>query len=1097
MLGRLKMSIGECIGAYLQLSDRIFQKKRHGVTVKGKVQGRFDSDELERAVKEVVTKQGFQEDALLKDTPDALCKVFVCATSKETSETVCLISYKSPRGNSDLLNSVKIWEACRATSAASSFFDPIAIGRYKEEFVDGATGANNPVVELWNQAQLMWGPEPLEGKIQCLVSIGTGIPALRPFGDDVIHIGETLVAIATETEQTAERFQRDKSHLDNNGRYFRFNVDRGLDSIGLEETTKKREIAAATRRYIGSHEVSKRVQACVDSLIGRKSTKLGQEELECLRALRTSNYEQFKDRNPDRFEGTCQWFLQHENFKKWQQSKSSTLLWVSADPGCGKSVLSKTLVDVDLKSTESRTTCYFFFKDDNESQQSTTAALSALLHQLFSQNPSIIHHALSDHNVEGDRLSQSFHKLWGILVKAATDPKAREVVCVLDALDECEESGRYEIIRTLSTFYKQSPPFGAPPPRLKFLVTSRPYFDIERSFAGLTRDFPTIRLQGEKESKEISREIDIVINGKISDLVWEMALNESEQSTLEEGLKNTEHRTYLWLKLILEVVRDEISPTSKRLNRIIHTLPSTVDQAYEAILSKVKDRKRAQKLLHIIIAANRPLSLEEMNIALSIEHQHRSYDDLDLDDSARFESTVKNICGLFVSVIDHKVYLLHQTAKDFLVAKGKISTGGWKHSLAPVESELVMARICITYLIMTTFDGGPNQRHKATYSFLDFTASFWVTHYRQVQGKESQELLQSVLEICQPYSPCFETWSQIYWRVKYRSKPALTNILMVASYFGFEAVVKRLLDTHKADLNRRNNRGETPLWLAVENGHEAVVKQLVKPGQADVNSTDNYGQTPLLLAADTGREALVKLLLENGETRVNLMDGSGGTPLLRAAQNGHAAVVKLLLETGEACVNSMDGSGETPLLRAAQNGHAAVVKLLLETGEAYVNLMDGSGETPLSWAVQNKHAAVVKLLLVTGKVDADSKNARYGRTPLSLAVQNGSMAVIMLLLGLGKADINSRDMFGQTPLSRAITHTQYKVVELLLKTGRADVNSKDSWGRTPLALAIKLNHEALVQLLQSYIGSSGTYDYAYSASQSFTNYNRYLTVMYN
>lgn len=69
---------------------------------------------------------------------------FVCATSKETSETVCLTSYKSPRRNNDFLNSVKIWEAWRATSAASSFFDPIAIGRYKEEFADVATGAKQP-----------------------------------------------------------------------------------------------------------------------------------------------------------------------------------------------------------------------------------------------------------------------------------------------------------------------------------------------------------------------------------------------------------------------------------------------------------------------------------------------------------------------------------------------------------------------------------------------------------------------------------------------------------------------------------------------------------------------------------------------------------------------------------------------------------------------------------------------------------------------------------------------------------------------------------------------------------------------------------------
>ncbi|KAF2684302.1 FabD/lysophospholipase-like protein [Lentithecium fluviatile CBS 122367] len=285
MLGRLKMSIDECISAYLSMSNKIFQKKRHRVTVKGKIQGRFDSDALKLAVKDIIKQQGVQEDALLKDAPDAACKVFLCATSKETGETVCLTSYKSPRGNSDLLNSVKIWEACRATSAASSFFDPIAIGRFKEEFVDGATGANNPVMELWNEAQLMWGSAPLEGKLQCLVSIGTGIPSLRQFPDDVLYIGETLVAIATQTEQTAERFRRDKAYLDNDNRYFRFNVVRGLEDIGLEESTKGKEIAAATRRYVTSQETFKQMQACASNLRPRTIEPTPEQPKDPLAAL--------------------------------------------------------------------------------------------------------------------------------------------------------------------------------------------------------------------------------------------------------------------------------------------------------------------------------------------------------------------------------------------------------------------------------------------------------------------------------------------------------------------------------------------------------------------------------------------------------------------------------------------------------------------------------------------------------------------------------------------------------------------------------------------------------------------------------------------
>lgn len=76
MLGRLKMSIPDCIDAYVLLSKSIFQKKRHRVTVKGQIQGRFDHEELTRAVKLILTQQDLGEDALMKDAVDARCKVY-------------------------------------------------------------------------------------------------------------------------------------------------------------------------------------------------------------------------------------------------------------------------------------------------------------------------------------------------------------------------------------------------------------------------------------------------------------------------------------------------------------------------------------------------------------------------------------------------------------------------------------------------------------------------------------------------------------------------------------------------------------------------------------------------------------------------------------------------------------------------------------------------------------------------------------------------------------------------------------------------------------------------------------------------------------
>jgi patatin-like phospholipase/acyl hydrolase len=77
MLGRLQMTIDDYIKAYTSLSDKVFEKKSHRVNIRGKLQGRFDTAELERAVKKILKERELSEETLLKDSPDALYKVYV------------------------------------------------------------------------------------------------------------------------------------------------------------------------------------------------------------------------------------------------------------------------------------------------------------------------------------------------------------------------------------------------------------------------------------------------------------------------------------------------------------------------------------------------------------------------------------------------------------------------------------------------------------------------------------------------------------------------------------------------------------------------------------------------------------------------------------------------------------------------------------------------------------------------------------------------------------------------------------------------------------------------------------------------------------
>lgn len=195
---------------------------------------------------------------------------FVCVTSVDHSGTSVFSSYYSRRRGTSMLNVVKITDAVRATSAASSFFDSVTIDG--ETFVDGATGANNPVRVLWQEAQDIWGlsGSSLDHHVSCLVSIGTGVPSPSAFGNDPLHIAKALVRMTLDTEREAEAFQREHTGLFRAKNAFRLNVSHGLETVGLEDLSQLGHIRAMTRRYFESESVSNMLEDCSIALQGHK-----------------------------------------------------------------------------------------------------------------------------------------------------------------------------------------------------------------------------------------------------------------------------------------------------------------------------------------------------------------------------------------------------------------------------------------------------------------------------------------------------------------------------------------------------------------------------------------------------------------------------------------------------------------------------------------------------------------------------------------------------------------------------------------------------------------------------------------------------------
>lgn len=95
---------------------------------------------------------------------------------------------------------------------------------------------------------------------------------------------------------------------------------------------------------------------------------------------------------------------------------------------------------------------------------------------------------------------------------------------------------------------------------------------------------------------------------------------------------------------------------------------------------------------------------------MSIEEDSRCYNDLELESAGAFEIRVKSICGLFIYTDRSKVFLIHQTAKEFLRWNqdiSEITVGMWQHSLKPEESNSLLAGICVSLLMFDDFETDP------------------------------------------------------------------------------------------------------------------------------------------------------------------------------------------------------------------------------------------------------------------------------------------------------------------------------------------------------------------------------------------------------
>ncbi|KAH7117683.1 ankyrin repeat-containing domain protein [Dendryphion nanum] len=849
-----------------------------------------------------------------------------------------------------------------------------------------------------------------------------------------------------------------------------------------------------------------------------------QEDRACISAL-SFRYRDQKELNPVRVAGTCEWLLDHPKFVNWRMNTAANILWITAGPGCGKSVLCKALVDEDLlyppnPGTTNTSVCYFFFKDDVE-RGSAVNGLRSILHQLFKHKPWLIQHAVE----RNDGPNFSLHTLWDILIDATKDQRCGPVICVFDALDECNSSERDFLFTRLSEYHSSGNKRGT---NLKFLLTSRPYHELNLRFR--VEDLPSIQLNGDEKSEEIKREIDLVICHEIHRIgrTRQTRVQDNVQKGFIAYLKKQDNRTYLWVHLMLQEIAHSLESTERRLNQLVKKIPKSVDEAYERILERSTEPVQARRILHLILAAERPLAWTEMNIALEIidmkecEDKFTSTSYIQLDKEKAFKKKIENYCGLFVNVIDGRIYLLHQTAKEFLITTDLYpampwTPSNWKHTFIPKESHMEVAKACLWYLqldfpdislYLKRLQDGQSRSYVQDYpqacpdsssvlpegcALLSYATQNWPLHLRRAETRLGREMAITAME-------CFNSTFQKapFWEVKFLRKKVqkgshmwrtllestqydqhsyledLTEVftqcdgMRVACNLGVCNALAALIDGDPGvmiDSKGKKNHRTSLSWEA-QKGHIAVVELLLNTGRVDIDSVDHEGRTPLWFAVEAEQEPMVRLLLDRGANA----NGRGlqcECPLNLAIGKGNMNIVKLLLDMG-ADLNSHglrngNESIRSALTKALICRNTEMFQFLLQLGARATTETDmGDSSLALCLASEAGNLEVVKLLHRSVANVNTHGSVDYGDA-LRAASLSGQLAVVEFLLENG-ANINAQGKNHSNALHAASVSGHLPVVELLLENG-ANINAQGGHNGNALQAASSNGHLAVVELL--------------------------------
>ena len=443
----------------------------------------------------------------------------------------------------------------------------------------------------------------------------------------------------------------------------------------------------------------------------------------------------------------------------------------------------------------------------------------------------------------------------------------------------------------------------------------------------------------------------------------------------------------------METLRNRLPPF---VQGVLDDLHEGLEETYERVLRDIPkgNRDHANRLLHCLTVAMRPLRVEELAAVLAVdfgvEHQEGIpiyCPDWRWEDS---HDVVLSACSSLIAVLDdgdsQVVQFSHFSVKEFLTSDRLALSNEdvSRYHISPEPAHTILAQACLANLLC--LGHGVYKDNVEDIPLAGYAAQYWVNHAQF--GNVSSRIRDAMELLFDTDKPHWATWIRVYdidvsWE-RYSPDREVEGAfpLYYASLCGFYDLVEHLINKDPQHINAMAGQLRTSLVAALYKKHFNVAELLFGHG-ALVDVRGIWDNTPLATACLTGPFDTVRWLLDHGAD-IDVRNTSGEVPLHLAAspfglnRGGQLAIMQLLLNSG-ADANARDKAGSTPLhllscrqewqsverTRTVESAH-----LLLEHG-ADMDAEDNKGRTPLQVALVHGHHVMARFLSEYGTTRSD------------------------------------------------------------------------------------------------------------------------------